>query len=212
MPVRSDPLMLLCRRWEIRCLSCSRRSSRLSLSLCRYLQCPRSLWTVSPSVLPFLCRRRWNSWWKCRRSQCTLLWFSPRRSIRGERYDVFSQDWVQHRLCPGLLTIQFLRGRGGVMLVEVFKVLSQNRVQQRLWSRLLTFQLAEVFQIFSRARVLLPHRVVCVTMQMRLLHGGFRTFPRSKKSAKLGSRSGSELLPESSPSTRRAYEDRDAPG
>ena len=36
----------------------------------------------------------------------------------------------------------------------------------------------------------------------------FRTFPRSKKSAKLGS----ELLPESSPSTRRAYEDRNAPG
>ena len=41
---------------------------------------------------------------------------------------------------------------------------------------------------------------------------GFRTFPRSKKSAKLGSHSGSELLPESSPSTRRAYEDRNAPG
>ena len=42
--------------------------------------------------------------------------------------------------------------------------------------------------------------------------GVFRTFPRSKKSAKLGSHSGSELLPESSPSTRRAYEDRNAPG
>ena len=42
---------------------------------------------------------------------------------------------------------------------------------------------------------------------------GFRTFPRfKKKSAKLGSHSGSELLPESSPSTRRAYDDRDAPG
>ena len=40
----------------------------------------------------------------------------------------------------------------------------------------------------------------------------FRTFPGSKKSAKLGSHSGSELLPESSPSTRRAYEDRNAPG
>ena len=39
----------------------------------------------------------------------------------------------------------------------------------------------------------------------------FRTFPRSKKSAKLGSHSGSELPPESSPSTRRAYEDRNAP-
>ena len=40
----------------------------------------------------------------------------------------------------------------------------------------------------------------------------FRTFPRSKKSVKLGSHSRSELLSESSPSTRRAYEDWDAPG
>ena len=40
----------------------------------------------------------------------------------------------------------------------------------------------------------------------------FRTFFRSIKSAKLGSHSGSELPPESSPSTRRAYEDRNAPG
>ena len=77
-------------------------------------------------------------------------------------------------------------GSGGDV-AEVFKVLSQYRIQQRLRSRSLTFQLAEVFQIFSRARVpLLPHRVVCVTMQMRLLQGVFRTFPRSKKSAKLG--------------------------
>ena len=67
------------------------------------------------------------------------------------------------------------------------------------------FQLAEVFQIFSQARVpQLPHRVVCVTRQMRLLHG-FSHSSRSKKSAKLGSDSSSELLPESSPSTRRAY-------
>ena len=42
--------------------------------------------------------------------------------------------------------------------------------------------------------------------------GFFRTFPRSKKSAKLGLHTGSELLPESSPSTRRAYEDPNAPG
>ena len=96
--------------------------------------------------------------------------------------------------------------------MEVFKVLGQDRKQQRICSRSLIFQLAEVFQIFSRARVpQLPHRVVCVTMQMSLLQGGFALFP-FEKSAKLGSHSGSELLPESSPSTRRAYEDRDAPG
>ena len=35
--------------------------------------------------------------------------------------------------------------------------------------------------------------------------GFFHTFPQNKKSAKLGSHSGSELLPESSPSTPRAY-------
>ena len=34
--------------------------------------------------------------------------------------------------------------------------------------------------------------------------GGFRTFPQNKKSAKLGSHSGSDLLPESSPSTPAA--------
>ena len=42
--------------------------------------------------------------------------------------------------------------------------------------------------------------------------GFFALFSVLKKSAKLGSHSGSELPPESSPSTRRAYEDRDAPG
>ena len=37
--------------------------------------------------------------------------------------------------------------------------------------------------------------------------GFFRTFPQLKKSAKLGSHSGSELLPESSPSTPAAHVD-----
>ena len=40
---------------------------------------------------------------------------------------------------------------------------------------------------------------------MSLVKGVFRTFPQNKKSAKLGPHSGSELLPQSSPSTRRAY-------
>ena len=39
------------------------------------------------------------------------------------------------------------------------------------------------------------------------LDGVFRTFPQIKKSAKLGSHSGSELLPESSPSTLAAHVD-----
>ena len=75
-----------------------------------------------------------------------------------------------------------LEGRGGVVLVEVFKVLVLDRIQQRLWSRSLTFQLAEVFQVFSWTRVpQLPHRVVCVTMQMRILHAFFALFPVLKK-------------------------------
>ena len=50
-----------------------------------------------------------------------------------------------------------------------------------LWSRSLTFQLAEVFQILSLAWVLLPHRVVYGTMQMRMLQGFFALFPGRKK-------------------------------
>ena len=98
-----------------------------------------------------------------------------------------------------------------VVHVEVFKVLAQDRIQQqRMWSRSLIFRLAEVFQIFSQARVpQLPHRVVCVTMQMRDFKGFFRTFPRSKKVRSWVRTRGSELLPESSPSTRRAYVDAD---
>ena len=42
--------------------------------------------------------------------------------------------------------------------------------------------------------------------------GFFSHFSPSEKSAKFGPHSGSELLPESRPSTRRAYEDRDSPG
>ena len=61
-----------CRFWRLlgrgirwwRCCRCSTcwLSSKSS-------QCPRSFWTRSPSVLPFVVRRRQNSWWKCRRTQ-----------------------------------------------------------------------------------------------------------------------------------------------
>ena len=63
----------------------------------------------------------------------------------------------------------------GSVPVEVFKVLSQYRIQQRLWSRSLTNQLVGVFLIFSRDRIL-PHRVVCMTLRMRILHGFFILF------------------------------------
>ena len=45
----------------------------------------------------------------------------------------FSQDRVQQRLGPESLTIQFLRVvEGGGVHVEVFKVLGQDRIQQRI--------------------------------------------------------------------------------
>ena len=122
----------------------------------------------------------------------THLRFSPRRSFRGWSFLAFSQDRVQQRLGPGFwrrsLTIQFLRVVEVVVHVEVFKVLAQDRIQQqRTWSRSLIFQLAEVFQIFSHARVpQLPHLVDCLTMQMREFKGFFSHTSPSEKSAKLG--------------------------
>ena len=110
------------------------------------------------------------------------------------------------------MTIQFFIFLEVVVHVEVFQVLAQDRIQQhRMWSRSLIFQLAGVFQIFSQARVpQLSHRVVCVTMQMRDFKGFFALFTfRNKKCEVVVPHSGSELLPESSPSTRRAYVDAD---
>ena len=71
----------------------------------------------------------------------------------------------------------------GGRVVEVFKVLSQFRVQQRLWSRSLTFQPAVgAFKVFTQARVpLLPHRVVCMTR----VQGCFSHFSPAQKSAKV---------------------------
>ena len=107
--------------------------------------------------------RRLSSWWKCRRIQCTWPWFSPRRSIRGERFVVFSQDRVQQRLGPSRsLTIQFLKVGGEV--AEVFKVYVQDRIQQRLVAQItLLLQIfmimaigsgGEAFKVSPRNRVL----------------------------------------------------------
>ena len=93
----------------------------------------------------------------------------------------FSQDRVQQRLGPSRsLTFQFLRVGGRV--AEVFKVLSQHRIQQRMWSRSLKFQLVEVFKVFAQAMVpLLPHRVDCFTTQMKEFKWFFALFPGPKK-------------------------------
>ena len=68
-------------------------------------------------------------------------------------------------------------------------------------------RLAEVFKVFFQARVpQLPHRVDCLTTQMKDFKGVFALFPQFFFfNAGLGPHSRSELPPESSPSTRRAY-------
>ena len=188
---------ILCRRWENSCRTSCTSSARSRLILSRLSKCPRSCSMLSLCALLSVIRSWGNSWWKCRRSLGTSLWFSPRRSIRGESYDVLLQSWreegavhvevfkvlvldrIQQSIWSRSLKIQFLRFGGKV--VEVFKVLSQYRIQQRLWSRSLTFQLVGVFLVFSRDRVLLPHPVVRMTLRMRILHGFSHFSPFEKK-------------------------------
>ena len=73
--------------------------------------------------------------------------------------------------------------RVGEEVAEVFKVLSQYRIQQRLRSRSLTFQLVAVFKVFSQARVL-PHRVDFMTALM-MEFMGFSALFRGEKSAEV---------------------------
>ena len=100
-----------------------------------------------------------------------------RRELRG----ILSGQRLGPSFTSRSLTIQFLRVGGG--MAEVFKVLAQDRIQQqRTWSRSLTFQLAEVCRVSPQAGVPeLPHRVNCLTMQMREFKEVFALFPGPKK-------------------------------
>ena len=92
-------------------------------------------------------------------------------------------DWVQQRLASvRSLTIQFLRVAEGVVHVEVLKVLFEDWVQQRMWSRSLLFLLVEVSKVFFQARV--PHRADFFKMRMRDFKG-FSHFSQPKKSTKV---------------------------
>ena len=82
--------------------------------------------------------------------------------------------------------------------VNVLKVLSQDGVQQRMWSRSLLFLLVEVFQIFSQAKV--PHRADFFKMRMQGFEWVFRTFPQPKKCAKV-TRQSSPRVPASASSS-----------
>ena len=94
--------------------------------------------------------------------------------------------------------------------VEVFKVLAQDRIQQRIVEQIVDIPARRGLPDF------LPGQSSTASSSSRLrddadvgFQGGFSHFSPSEKSAKLGPNSGSELLPESSPSTRRAYVDAD---
>ena len=71
--------MHLCRRRENSCKTSCLSSTRscLFLFLSRLLKCPRSWLDDVPMRAAVRDTQLGNTWWKCRRSQCTLLWFSP---------------------------------------------------------------------------------------------------------------------------------------
>ena len=106
--------MLLCRRWEIRWWSCSRRSSRRLSWTCAGYRRAQDLLGPNPTAF---CGTSYSDCGAVGGSaNLDMRWQSlPRSSIRGVRFVVFSQDKVQQRLVQSSsLTLQFLRvGRGG---------------------------------------------------------------------------------------------------
>ena len=67
--------------------------------------------------------------------------------------------------------------------MEVLKVLSQDGVLQRMWSRSLIFLFVEVFKVFSQVRV--PHCADFFKMRMGGFQGGFSHFSPAQKSAEV---------------------------
>ena len=143
-------------------------------------------------------RRRQTSWWKCRRLPPIL------------------------RYCSGLwsrtLPFQFLLVVEGE--TQIFKVFSEDRVQQRcfrlwnaflsrLWSRPLTFLLlVEVLQIFAQDRVhpqLRTLQLLGLTLRMSWFNGFFRTFSPEEKSANVTRHLGARVPRHVSSSTSSAY-------
>ena len=118
--------------------------------------------------------------WRSRMWTIQFLRFGGREA---EVFMVYEQDRVQQRRTwSRSLTFQSLWVGGRV--AEVFKVLSQYRIQQLLRSRSLIFQLAvEAFKVFAQARV--PQRPLPAVRFLTPIQGVSRTFPQSKKSAKV---------------------------
>ena len=183
-----DSMFLCCTRWS----SCRTSSSSLPRSHrwlpSRLSKCRRSSWTGLRSGWGIICAscRWWNSWCMCRLS-CLILRSSNLLPSRSSTFQ---------------FRVEMEEGS-----VEVFKVLSQDRIQQHCTlSRPLTFQFraVEVFKALAQGRVQQPLHLTLVLL-MALGKGFFALFPSWKKSAGLGPHSGSELGADFAPWTPAAY-------
>ena len=201
--------MCLSRRWGTSWWKWYKRSTlgpRTRLS-----KCPKSFLSVFHSALWRVVLRSWqHSWWKC--PVYVLMVLASKVYSRRELRVLLSG---QGSTTSGSRVVDnpVPQGRGGS---GARGGLQGSRARQNS-----TAKLEQIVDIPARRGLpdFLPGQSSTASSSSRLrddadeaFTGGFRTFPRSKKNAKLGSHSGSELLPESSPSTRRAYVDRDAPG
>ena len=121
------------------------------------------------------------------------------RVVVGAVFKVFSQNSP----CSSL-KFQF-RVMEAVVFVEVFKVFSQDRIQQRSLRRSWTFQFL-VVKVSSQDRVqqLHPSTLQLTTWMSRLK--GFLPLPRPKKSARAAAHSSAELGAHSSSSTLSAHQ------
>ena len=96
-----------------------------------------------------------------------------RQGGRGGLHDSRAGQGSPAAVVKQVVDIPVPQGRRGGGGKEVFKVYALDRIQQRMWSRALIFQLVAVFKVFSQARVL-PHRVDCLTVtcaEDRRFHG-----------------------------------------
>ena len=124
-------------------------------------------------------RRRRNSWWKRRRS--CLTWMLLNRPLTFHLAQVV------------------------VLAMEVTKLVSQDRVQQRLPSRTLSFQfLVVVFKVSIQIRG--PQRFFSDPLGVAF-QGVCRTFPRREKSEKATWQVGAGVVADSSSSTPRTRAD-----
>ena len=150
-----------------------------------FSKCPSSSLKTSPCVPRFLSRSWRNSWWKCRR-------FFP--------IPCFSGLWSSSS------TFQFLVG-GPSSGLQGFSSgqrstasPSKKRISERIVEQIVDPVSGGRLQGSSSS-----HSPAGVEERAdEPGKGVFRTFPKNKKSAKVASHSGSELLAESSPSTRAA--------